>query len=233
MLRVGCCGWSSFPKKGPRLANYAHVLKVVEINSTFYKLPRLSTAIRWRETVDKINLSFEFVVKMPKKITHVSNFSVSPEFLNDTKKILSALRTKSILFQTPPHLFDDLNIDDFKSIIRSLSSFRIFWEARGQWLKKPDKYISVAKELGVRIANDPFRFNIKYFKSDFVYFRLHGIGKMYFYKFTRDDLIRLRDMLSGLNQIDGYIFFNNIYMCDDARTFIKLSKHNIEIKSTS
>ncbi|MFW6110430.1 MAG: DUF72 domain-containing protein [Thermoproteota archaeon] len=54
---VGCCGYSYYrPAKGwkerydHKLQAYAAEYPSVEINSTFYKLPRVSTAEKWKKT---------------------------------------------------------------------------------------------------------------------------------------------------------------------------------------
>ena len=43
MVKVGCCG---FP--GGR-QNYFSRFRLVEVQQTFYKLPRLATAVGWRQ----------------------------------------------------------------------------------------------------------------------------------------------------------------------------------------
>jgi uncharacterized protein YecE (DUF72 family) len=45
MIKVGCCG---FPV---RKGLYYERLRVVEVQQTFYQLPRLSTGERWRKEV--------------------------------------------------------------------------------------------------------------------------------------------------------------------------------------
>src|SRR5262245_1895142 len=49
------------------LERYASRFNAVEINSTFYRLPRASTAARWAATVPE---AFRFALKTPKHITH-------------------------------------------------------------------------------------------------------------------------------------------------------------------
>ncbi|MGQ9472333.1 MAG: DUF72 domain-containing protein [Candidatus Aminicenantales bacterium] len=60
-IKVGCCG---FPrsKKG-----YFQHFKLVEVQQTFYKMPRQETALRWREEVPP---DFEFSLKASQIITH-------------------------------------------------------------------------------------------------------------------------------------------------------------------
>ena len=54
---TGCCGWSylrpkEFALERPydsTLQAYAQMLSTVEVNSTFYRIPRRTTAEKWRE----------------------------------------------------------------------------------------------------------------------------------------------------------------------------------------
>jgi uncharacterized protein YecE (DUF72 family) len=56
-IHVGCCGWSYLNEKefGDLLARnytsklqaYAQLFDCVEVNSTFYRIPRVSTAEKW------------------------------------------------------------------------------------------------------------------------------------------------------------------------------------------
>ncbi|WP_207496985.1 DUF72 domain-containing protein [Aridibaculum aurantiacum] len=51
-----------------RLINYASLLNTVEINSTFRKIPRATTFLRWAEETGP---GFQFTLKLVKTVTHV------------------------------------------------------------------------------------------------------------------------------------------------------------------
>jgi len=55
-IKAGCCG---FAVKGGAKAYY-NLFKVIELQSTFYKLPKIQTARKWKEEAPQ---DFEFVVK--------------------------------------------------------------------------------------------------------------------------------------------------------------------------
>src|SRR5512145_2304628 len=86
-LWVGTSGYSYKPWVGKfypeRLAAremlrfYATQLPTVEINNTFYRLPKESVLQNWAEQVPA---AFRFVVKAPQKITHVKRLrEAAPE----------------------------------------------------------------------------------------------------------------------------------------------------------
>lgn len=79
-IRVGPAGWSYadwegrvYPKRKPRgfhpLEHLARFVDCVEINSTFYALPRADYAERWVECVAE-RPRFRFTAKLPGRVTH-------------------------------------------------------------------------------------------------------------------------------------------------------------------
>ncbi|HJS59329.1 MAG TPA: DUF72 domain-containing protein [Vicinamibacteria bacterium] len=111
-VRVGTSGFSydawngSFYPRGTkpaaRLAYYATRLDSVEINNTFYRMPRVELLEKWRNDVPE---GFVFVLKAPQRITHVKRLSAKAAedvaFLVEVSAVLGAMRGP-FLFQTPP-----------------------------------------------------------------------------------------------------------------------------------
>ena len=75
--RLGCPFWSFEPwngslytsdaRPGDRLEQYARVFNTVEGNTTFYSVPNVATAARWRDAVPS---HFRFCFKLPRELTH-------------------------------------------------------------------------------------------------------------------------------------------------------------------
>ncbi|MEQ9569306.1 MAG: DUF72 domain-containing protein [Longimicrobiales bacterium] len=118
--RVGTSGWSYdewkgrfYPDdlaKGDMLAYYAERLGAVEVNNTFYRLPRKDMLAGWAEQVPD---TFRFVIKASRRITH--NAKLGPdarEPLDFLVGNLSAMgdRFGALLVQTPPWLKADLDV---------------------------------------------------------------------------------------------------------------------------
>lgn len=115
-LYVGTSGFS-FPEwKGTfypeglpgkeMLRYYAERLGTVEINNTFYRMPKREMLAGWAEQVP---VSFRFAVKAPQRITHWKRLVDAGE---DTAFFLGQLdalgdRLGAVLFQLPPHLKRD------------------------------------------------------------------------------------------------------------------------------
>ncbi len=90
------------------LAYYASRLPSVEINNTFYRLPRPSVLEKWAADVPD---DFRFVIKASRRITHMSRLAESCRdalaYLYETLEVLGPKRGP-ILFQLPPFLRADL-----------------------------------------------------------------------------------------------------------------------------
>jgi len=247
MIKVGCCGWSYFnPNRALNLSDwkekykhkvqaYASLFELVEVNSTFYKIPRVKTVENWRALVDEINPSFEFTVKTPRVITHEDQFSsdASTKAYERIKEVAKALRSKILLFQTPASFRNvQENISKLRKFFSSIErdDFIMVWEPRGSsWLKEPETIKRICEELDLSHCVDLFSaFPSALSSYKIGYIRLHGKppGKeMYKYKYKDEDLEKLLSLVKGIEGAeDVYVLFNNIYMYEDAVRFINYLK---------
>jgi uncharacterized protein YecE (DUF72 family) len=91
------------------LAFYSARLPTVEINNTFYRMPKPSMLENWKATVPE---TFRFAIKASKRITHIAR--IKPDGAADSVAYLynnlAALGDKRgpVLFQLPPNLKKDL-----------------------------------------------------------------------------------------------------------------------------
>jgi uncharacterized protein YecE (DUF72 family) len=90
------------------LAHYAGRLPAVEINNTFYRMPRESVVLAW---ADQVPDTFRFVFKASRKITHfgrLKNVESELEYFLRVALALGGKRGPS-LFQLPPTMKLDLD----------------------------------------------------------------------------------------------------------------------------
>lgn len=240
-LKIGCCG---FPVSQER---YFKSFPAVEINSTFYNLPKLSTAQKWRETAPS---SFEFTVKCWQLITHPPSsltyrrlrmkipekkqsryghfrptYEVQ-EAWESTKETAAALGSRVILFQTPESFYPQADhLGDLYSFFKRIrrEDFLFVWEPRGsQW--REALLQRIAQDLKITVAFDPLREGAPLgLKGEFSYFRLHGTYDrerlLYDYQYSLEEIQRLAGFCRGRS---GYVFFNNRAMWEDSSSFQKL-----------
>ena len=89
------------------LRYYAERLPTVEINNTFYRMPKAEMLAGWTEQVPP---GFRFAVKAPQRITHWKRLVDAGEDTAHFLAVVGALgeRLGALLFQLPPHLKADL-----------------------------------------------------------------------------------------------------------------------------
>ncbi len=228
-IHTGCCGWSylnvhEFDHElsegySSKLQAYAKLFDAVELNSSFYRLPRLNTAEKWRREADEINPGFEFTVKVFKGITHLHRFQKkeSLDAFAVIREICFALRARYVLFQSPAGFKPtDANIDNMNSFFAKADTTGIIpvWEPRGSWYDNPGSIERVCKENNLVHCVDPLRNDpLTFGKAGTAYFRLHGFGKptMYNYNFSSEEIMKLREKISTFQAAirDVYVFFNN------------------------
>lgn len=231
-VKVGCCGF------GGSQQQYFRLFSVIEIQNTFYKLPRLQTAERWRAAAAP---GFEFTMKAwqlitlepssptyrrlgrkiePSQSERYGRFRSTAEVLEaweETAAFGRALGATLIVFQCPAGFrLTDENVaamrDFFSRIHRH--GFRLIWEPRGSW---PAEVVArLCQELDLIHGVDPFKDPPLF--GDFQYFRLHGISG-YGYRFTDADLQQLAGWAC---RKPSYVLFNNKCMREDAPRFLRL-----------
>jgi uncharacterized protein YecE (DUF72 family) len=119
-VRAGTSGWSYdewkgsfYPEdmsSGRMLAYYAEHFGSVEVNNTFYRLPKPEVLAGWAEQVPE---DFTFVLKASRRITHSAK--LGPDAADPLAYFFSSCEAMGqklgpILFQTPPWLAKDANV---------------------------------------------------------------------------------------------------------------------------
>ena len=116
-LYVGTSGYSYKPWKGPfypkdlpdkqMLHYYGERFRSVEINNTFYRMPKAALLEGWAAEVPD---NFKFVLKAPQRITHMQRLQPvddSVSYFLDVAGVLKG-RLGPVLFQLPPNLHKDV-----------------------------------------------------------------------------------------------------------------------------
>ncbi len=232
---IGCCGWSEAQAK------YVEDFPTVELQSTFYELPSVALASKWRGMAPG---SFHFCLKAWQLITHTPS---SPTYRKLKSKLSAAerdlvgsfrpteqvtlawertvaiariLEARVVLFQSPasfgPEPENLRNLQRFFSRIER-EGFKLAWEPRGDW---PSNLVArICEDWELLRCIDPSEAD----KADVQasYWRLHGKAG-YSYRYSGDDLEELLNVLwkcASKGDAPRYIFFNNIWMKENALEF--------------
>ena len=219
MIKVGCCGYPVGRKR------YQETFRLVEINRTFYKIPNISTVIKWRREAPE---DFEFTVKAHQDISHKYKLKLEDALkpFETMKIVCKNLAAKILLIQTPASFKPDQLGDAeefFKGIQRE--ELIVVWETRGPlWESEEtrERLRSVLESLDVPHVTDPFR-SLPVYSSSIAYLRLHGSGsRMYYYQYSDEELSELYRIVKSLesNGREVYVLFNNLSMFEDASRFL-------------
>ena len=126
-VRIGCSGWiyrhwrgAFYPEKmAQRLwfAHYAGTFGTVELNTSFYHLPKAETFEKWHAQAPR---GFRYAVKAPRFITHMKKLKdcAEPiaEFISRARKLDGSLGP--LLYQLPPRWScNPQRLDDFVALL--------------------------------------------------------------------------------------------------------------------
>lgn len=254
-IKVGTCGYGRYEPPGDwkekyksKLQAYSDAFGVVEINRTFYKLPMVKTARRWR---DEVLGDFEFVLKAWQAITHPTNSptwrkrkdkltdnqlenfgNLRPneeviQAWEETKVRAQALQAQVCVFQCPGKFScttkSEHNVRRFFEKI-DRGGIQPAWEPRGDWNDNPDTIESVCDDLRLIHVVDLMR-REPLSSQPTAYIRLHGLNDKeydYRYDYTDRELEQLAEKLRDLSKSHQtvYCMFNNDNMFANAADLI-------------
>lgn len=220
-VHIGTSGWhykhwlgSFYPAELPTremLKFYTQHFSTVELNNTFYNLPKPSAFETWREKTPE---SFLFAVKGSRFITHMKKLkdpdSSTQKFFDGVERLGPKLGP--ILFQLPPRW--NLNIERLAQFLESLPrEHRYVFEFRdASWLVQ-EVYVLLREHKAAFCIHDlageqsPLEIT-----ADFTYIRFHGPGKAkYAGSYSTSQLKewakRIGEWRRELSEV--YVYFNN------------------------
>lgn len=211
------------------LSFYAESFNSVEVNATFYRIPKSATVRGW---LRKVPQNFLFTVKANRLITHQRKLRNVEEALAKFFSALAPVHQNHgcILYQLPPSLHrDDALLSDFCSILRErYPQWRHAIEFRNNsWLE--ERVFSILGDTGVCyvLVSGPGQKFCDVATTDFLYFRFHGVTRWYDYEYSESEIAEWveRARRLGAPQKSLFAYFNNdsnAYAVKNAKTFMML-----------
>jgi len=211
-LRVGTSGYSYKPWKGTfypeglpdaqMLAHYAQQLPAVEINNTFYAMPRASVLDAWARQVPD---GFRFAIKASRRITHVKKLAGAEDetlYLLETVARLEA-RLGAVLFQLPPSLHLDLTrLEAFLALIPA--GTRAAFEFRhASWDDPAVSECLAARDFARVVVDDEGGAPALASGASWGYLRLRAPG------YTRSQLAAWAQALQAQGWDEAFVFFKH------------------------
>ncbi|MBV8685050.1 MAG: DUF72 domain-containing protein [Caulobacteraceae bacterium] len=197
-LRIGTSGWSYahwrgrfYPSGLPSkawLACYAERFDTVELNGTFYRMPKEPAVAGWREGSPA---GFLFAWKASRYITQAKRLKDAAEPLAYVLDRAGGLKEKlgPILFQLPPQMRrDDERLAEFLSLLPRTHRFTVEF-------RRPDWYVPEVMRL---LADHSVALCVSDHHdapapaeatAPFVYLRLHGPGGRYCGRYPDKEIV--------------------------------------------
>lgn len=200
-----------------RLQYYATFFNSIEINSTFYNIPKAATLKKWSGSLGD---SFQFTLKMWQGITHVKPFKVLQEELIRSLNIFNAIGNKKgcLLFQFPPSVKsnDRLIIEQLLACVREsglIQNWKIALEFRHNSWYNDELYQLMNAHTAALVIHDktvaPSPWVIG--SANFIYLRFHGPGGDYKGSYETDFLREYAEYINAWLAAGKtvYVYFNN------------------------
>lgn len=217
---VGTSGWhykhwigNFYPERLPASKMFAHYREhfdTVELNNSFYHLPKPPALEAWRDSSPE---GFCFAVKGSRFLTHMKKLRDPEQGLQRFLDAVEILGEKlgPILFQLPPNWERDLErLEHFLDVLPRYH--RYAFEFRNPTWNTPETYALLAKYNAAYCIFDLAGFQSPIeITADLSYVRLHGPGGKYQGSYSDDALRswaeRIRDWQKRLPAV--YVYFDN------------------------
>ena len=214
---VGTSGWQYadwkgrfYPKEVPQrewLRYFSERFPTVEINNTFYMLPKPETFVGWRQRSSE---DFVFVVKASRYVTHIRRLRDCREplsrFWSNTRRL--GRKLGPVLFQLPPTFRADLEL--LESFLKLLPrSMRAAFEFRhDSWDTSEVREALDRRGCALVIPDRPGDGPREVVTGGWTYLRFHQ-GRRAAPGYPRSKLARYADSVAGMRAAEAWVFFNN------------------------
>jgi uncharacterized protein YecE (DUF72 family) len=223
-IRVGCSGWNyAHWRNGifypPRLTSkdwlrfYAERFDTVEVNTTFYRLPRASSVARW---VEESPEGFTFAVKVSRYITHIKRLLEVPQHLPLLYERIAPLvrspKLGPLLWQLPPTF--KLDLDRLAGTLEHLhDGHRHAFEFRHPSWFRDDVYTLLREHRVALVIGDRLQvsaFQTHELTADFTFVRFHSGTRGRNGNYSHRELDEWADRLERwAHEVEVFAYFNN------------------------
>ena len=220
-VRIGCSGWNYahwrervYPKGLPQrgwLEHYAALFDTVEVNTTFYRLPRREAVASW---VEESPEGFLFTVKASRYLTHVKRLRDMDQgvarFYERIEPLVRSPKLGPVLWQLPP----TFRRDDERLVgaLDSLPAGRHCFEFRHESWFVPETYARL-RERGVAlvIGDHPERpWQAQELTADWTFLRFHYGRRGRNGNYSERELDEWAKRIDGWRRrVEVFAYFNN------------------------
>ncbi len=217
---IGTSGWQYdhwrgrfYPDRLPKsrwFEHYAQRFDTVEINSTFYHLPRAGTVEKWRQAAPE---GFTYAAKANRYITHIKKLREVAEEVGRFFEVIDFFEDTlgAVLYQLPPSLHKDLERLD--AFIECLPARRhaVFEFRHSSWYDDETFDLLNRRNVAFCVHDMAGNQSPRVVTGEMVYVRFHGTTGRYAGNYTDAMLEEWAGWLKGQrkNVRAVYAYFNN------------------------
>jgi uncharacterized protein YecE (DUF72 family) len=206
---------------------YCQFFNTVELNVTFYRFPKLSDLQSWYQRSPE---DFKFTVKAPRLITHYKKFKDAKRPTNDFyRTVAKGLDDKlgTVIFQLHPKTeYSDENLHRIISTLDPAFQNVIEFRHESWWNRTVQNTLKENKITFCGISYPDLPDDVMK-TSPVVYYRFHGVPKLYLSSYSNRELQNVSDQIKKYRGVeDVYCYFNNdieVAAVSNARVLQKLT----------
>ena len=220
-VRIGCSGWNYahwrervYPKGLPQrrwLERYATLFDTVEVNTTFYRLPRSEAVASW---VGESPAGFLFAVKASRYLTHVKRLRDMEEgvsrFYERIEPLVRSPKLGPVLWQLPPTF--RRSDERLERALRQLPAGRHCFEFRHESWFVPETYACLSEHGAALVIGDhPDRpWQAHELTADWTFVRFHHGRRGRNGNYSERELDEWAERIdSWRSRADVFAYFNN------------------------
>ncbi len=222
-LFVGASGYSYrhwygvfYPEELPRyrmLEFYSQHFNTVELNVTFYRVPKETTFKGWYKRTPE---SFVFSIKANRTLTHIKRLNCTENEIGEFLNAIAPLKEKAsvVLWQLPPSFKKNLErLENLLQILKRYKPVRHAFEFRHEsWLD--EEIFKLLKDSSSTLCFTDWPINSKVdFEFDFYYLRRHGAFEdaPFSRAYTQSEIEKDAKLIAKKikDHKDVYIYYNN------------------------
>ena len=196
---------------------YSRHFNTVEINSSFYHIPRKTTVEKWEKSVPE---SFVFSLKFTRILTHLKPLHPELQTLEKFFSSLEPLKKKEtiILIQLPARL--KLNLEKLSVFTNLLpKDFKFAFEFRHKsWFCEEVYDLFKKKNMAIVLSDSPIKKSgerlwpkVEVETADFFYIRFHGSKELYRSSYSDEELEKYAELITQKVKkgLKVFAYFNN------------------------
>jgi len=219
-IKIGTSGWHYdhwierfYPEdlqKNKWLTYYAEHFDTVEINNTFYHLPKAKTVENWHHIAPK---NFLYAVKANRFITHIKRLNEPAEPLQRFFEIVNLLKEKlgPVLYQLPPSFHKDIGrLKNFLGLLPDTTK-SVFEFRHKSWFSQDTYKLLEKHNISFCVHDMPGVKTPLIVTGDTIYIRFHGSTGRYEGNYTESMLGKWADWIKKQKARNTYAYFNNDY----------------------